>query len=63
MMGQQIENLRLNGNQIGAAAQLMPFGIKRLIRKEKSQLSRSGSNLNCGLSKPIIKLTSRKNQG
>ena len=61
-MGQQIENLRLDGNQIGATAQLPPFGIKYLICKEKSQRARSGSNVKRGLSKPNIKLISRTNQ-
>ncbi len=32
---QQIEHLRLDGNGLGAAAQLAPIGVKRMIRKQK----------------------------
>ena len=36
---QQVEHLRLDRNQIGAAAQLAPVGIEGTIRKEIAQFS------------------------
>ena len=32
---QQVEHLRLDGDSFGAAAQLAPVGVKRMIGKEK----------------------------
>ena len=36
---QQVEHLRLDGNRLGAAAQLPPVGVKPMIRKEKLHLT------------------------
>jgi hypothetical protein len=51
-VNQQVEHLRLDGNRLGPAAELPPFGIERVIGKEKLQI---------GAPNPIAKPLSRNN--
>jgi hypothetical protein len=60
VLHQQVERLRLDGNRLGAKAQLAPVGIKRMIGKGKLRFC--AANRTAKPPQGIIKLISRTNQ-